>query len=441
MGGFDPQNGSGGGGAERLAPDAARPNGPLRVIVVGRTGLDAQLRTDPDIELVRARSRLDAIGELAEPADAPSVVIVGNEASSENAAPAAAAFAEALRRVDPAVRIIAAAADTAAELGGAGEGSGSYDAVVRPDAAAETLRRAIHGAGLADVGRPAQPPTVREGVPAPQIAAPSDADILDAYLHARDPVPLLLASLRERLGREAELLAPDRPAPDAARIALAGRTLGHLRSPGLTPDQLAPSAAWLGPWLALRDQHAQLRDAAFTDPLTGAYNRRFFERFLSAAIDRARRARQSVTVLLFDLDGFKTFNDRFGHGAGDEILRETVRLLRSVIRPTDKVCRIGGDEFAVIFHDPEGPRTATSRPPSDVFQIAGRFQQAVRDARFPKLGAEAPGSLTISGGLATFPWDGHSPEALLARADELAMQSKREGKNAIRFGPGSDRVS
>jgi two-component system cell cycle response regulator len=110
-----------------------------------------------------------------------------------------------------------------------------------------------------------------------------------------------------------------------------------------------------------------------------------------------------------------------------------------VIRPTDKVCRIGGDEFVVIFYEPTGPRTPASKPPSTVYEIAQRFQQEIAAHKFPKLGREAPGPLTVSGGLATYPWDGSSGEALLARADELALQSKRQGKNAILLGPGAER--
>jgi diguanylate cyclase (GGDEF)-like protein len=150
---------------------------------------------------------------------------------------------------------------------------------------------------------------------------------------------------------------------------------------------------------------------------------------------RAHRLHHRLTVLVFDIDNFKYFNDEYGHAAGDDILRETVKLLHSMVRPSDRVCRIGGDEFAVIFDDPRGPRTATSRPPSSVHQIARRFQQAIAEHRFPKLGREAPGRLTISGGLAAYPADGQDVKSLLARADQLALLSKRSGKNCISLGP------
>jgi diguanylate cyclase (GGDEF)-like protein len=142
---------------------------------------------------------------------------------------------------------------------------------------------------------------------------------------------------------------------------------------------------------------------------------------------------------MFDIDNFKQFNDLYGHAAGDDILIQVVKLMRSVIRPTDKVCRIGGDEFVVIFWEPTGPRTATSRPPSDIYALAQRFQSEIANHKFPKLGREAPGALTISGGLATYPWDGANAAALLAQADELSLQSKRQGKNAIALGPGAER--
>lgn len=410
---------------------------PLRVILVGRTGLDAGLRLDPAVELVRVRTRLEAIGELSEPAGGRpprrSVVVVGTELPGAGAIVARPGeFVGALRRVDPRVRVVAAGAEAADEIG-------ECDAVVRPDAAADAIRIAVRGqepprggadiAGVADAGAPAEPAAAPAG----------DHEIISALLQGRDPLRPALAELRRRLGgRPVEFTPTAARGAEEAPVVWRGRTLGALR--GAPRQELERYAEWLAAWIALRDQQAQLREAAFTDPLTGAYNRRFFERFLASAIEGARRHRRTVTVLVFDVDDFKGFNDRHGHAAGDDILRETVRLLRSVIRPEDKVCRIGGDEFAVIFHEPEGPRTPTSKPPADIFAIARRFQREVCSARFPKLGQDAPGALTISGGLATYPWDGQSPEELLRRADELALDSKRQGKNAIRFGPYSEQL-
>jgi diguanylate cyclase (GGDEF)-like protein len=180
---------------------------------------------------------------------------------------------------------------------------------------------------------------------------------------------------------------------------------------------------------------------AYRDELTGAWNRRFYESFMKQVLRDAARSRLAVTVLVFDIDDFKRYNDDFGHDAGDEVLRETVRLLESVIRSGDRVCRMGGDEFVVVFADLAGPREPGSNPPDTVESIAARFQDQVCRMRFPKLGLDAPGTLSISGGLATFPWDGNDATSLLRHADQLALQSKRNGKNVITFGPGIQKKS
>jgi two-component system cell cycle response regulator len=296
--------------------------------------------------------------------------------------------------------------------------------------------------------RSAESPVRPEGLGA------GDEDLVRLLLQGRDIVDAAAAIIRRRLGGRdiifttsgrdggspgaAGSAAPEEGAAEVS-VSWRGRLLGRLRGVGVSAPELLAHASWLGSWLSLRDQHAQLRDAAFTDSLTGAYNRRFFDHFLGVAIEQARRERRPLTLLMFDLDDFKQYNDHHGHAAGDEILTETVKLLRSLVRPSDKVCRIGGDEFVVIFHEPTGPRSSTSRHPSDIYEVAHRFRDAIAAHRFPKLGREAPGTLTISGGLATYPWDGNSPETLLARADELALQSKRQGKNVITLGPGAER--
>lgn len=200
---------------------------------------------------------------------------------------------------------------------------------------------------------------------------------------------------------------------------------------------LKPWADWLGYWLTLQRQMTNLREMAFTDKLTGAWNRRYFDKFLDLAIKDSRNNRTYITLMVFDIDNFKLYNDKYGHSAGDEILIEMVRLLKSVIRPQDKVCRLGGDEFAVIFYDQQNrnQRETGSTHPSDIYKIARRFQEQIRNHRFPKLFDQAPGTLTISGGLATYPWDGADAQALVEHADQSALAAKRAGKNAISLGP------
>ncbi|MBL0921728.1 MAG: diguanylate cyclase [Phycisphaerales bacterium] len=439
-----------------MSSPAPKPAGAdLRVIVVGRGAVESRLRKDASIELIRAREPLDAIGELAHPIDDESprrtavltprgTVPPGEERE----------FVAALRRVDPGAMLIALESTTD---GAERAGDGLYDAVAPAWLDAAELRR------LTARGRAA--PTIPAPIRAESRPAPAEAPVLPAVRSApaaqsapgecEPDLPILRAALsgaeivgacvnemRRRLADPSATFIADAEAPEPAigraayPVEHRGRTLGWIVSREESSAALARCADWLACWLALREQQSQLRQAAFTDALTGVWNRRYFDKFLPSMLNHARARRHELSLLLFDIDNFKQFNDRFGHAAGDDILREVSKLLRSVVRPCDRVCRIGGDEFAVVFYEPHGPRDPSSRHPQSISTLAARFQRQVQNRRFPKLGSDAPGMLSVSGGLATFPWDAQDPESLIARADGLAMESKNHGKNMILFGPG-----
>ncbi len=240
-------------------------------------------------------------------------------------------------------------------------------------------------------------------------------------------------------GGEAAHDAGDQAGSGSATVAAVeddGRRFGVLRSRIAGEHELSLWAGWLSRWLELARRHELYRTQSRTDELTGALNRRGMFESLDAVLATARERRRPVTVMAFDIDDFKRFNDRFGHEAGDIILQETVTLLRSVTRRTDQVCRVGGDEFAVVFSDPDGPRVAGSSMPHDVEVIARRFQEQVQRMRFPKLGIDAPGQVSFSAGLASFPWDASDAAGLLRVADQRALESKRRGKNHVTLGPG-----
>ncbi len=413
--------------------EGARPV--LRLINIGRTGHEQALRREGDIELVRVPTALEAVGELGEPLDSVerAAVLVG-EGAVDGAE--TAEFLAALRAIDPGAPVVLVAD---AAHGVAGPGAAGYDGVVGAGANVRAVKAALGARARAGAAEGAGTAVAAADVPAAARDGAGDGAMVAALLTGRDLLIPALELIRVRMGTalvhyvpaEAGVPAP----PDGVPVGHRGRVVGHLRSPAGGFDALAAQGAWLGAWLALAEQQTSLRQAAMLDDLTGAYNRRYFDRYLAAALRQAQAQRQTLTLLVFDVDDFKVFNDRYGHPAGDEILRETVRLLRSVIRPGDRVCRIGGDEFAVVFYEPQGPRDPASKPPESVESIAKRFQHQVREHRFPKLGDKAPGSLTISGGLATYPWDGRTVEELLQRADQLALESKRAGKNAITLGP------
>lgn len=410
------------------------------VILVGRSPLESRLRKEEGVELVRSRSGLDAIGEVGrapEQSDVRRVVLVAPDALPDDDMPR---WLEAMRSVDPRTPVLGL------RNGDSGVAPG-LNGWLSEDADGRAIRSAL---GLAN--EPAKPratavaPDELDGVvPRPKFG---DESVVSALLSGQSVLAPALEAIRARIGpavrfesAEHAAAAPSAGTGEAAvECAHREKLLGWLVGPAHPGAGLAEGAAWLAKWLALGEQHAQLRIAAFTDPLTGAWNRRYLDRFLNAAIARARAKRHDVTLLLFDIDDFKHYNDTYGHPAGDEILIETVKLLNSVIRPTDRVARVGGDEFAVVFDDPTGPRDPASRHPASIFEIAQRFQRQIVEHRFPKLGEQARGSLTISGGLATFPWDAQDASSLIERADALILQSKGQGKNVICIGAGAKRA-
>lgn len=170
---------------------------------------------------------------------------------------------------------------------------------------------------------------------------------------------------------------------------------------------------------------------AVTDECSGLPNRRFLFQQLDEILTRAKAEQFPVTVLMFDVDDFKKYNDEFGHDTGDEIIRATGELFRQLCRSQDVVTRYGGDEFVVVFWDPDGPRTPGSKHPQAALSVLQRAKKTLETKAFPALGATGQGSLTISGGLATYPWDGSTKEELIHRADEALLAAKRAGKNRI----------
>lgn len=176
-----------------------------------------------------------------------------------------------------------------------------------------------------------------------------------------------------------------------------------------------------------------LHHLAVTDHLTGLCNRRYFYHLTDRILDRTRQEGGRATLLLFDLDNFKHYNDTYSYATGDAILRETASLVKKVTRSHDVVARLGGDEFAVLFWEPDEPRSPGSRPPDEAAILADRFRREVQTHEFPSLGPRAIGSLTISGGLARFPRDGANCRELLRAADKALKGPKRGGKNAIQL--------
>lgn len=193
------------------------------------------------------------------------------------------------------------------------------------------------------------------------------------------------------------------------------------------------------------DAMDQLIRMATEDYLTGLRNRRYLDEFLIQVIERARRGSTEVTLLLLDIDGLKRYNDTWGHRVGDSVLRQAATYIKKCCRSHDVVARVGGDEFAVVFwnvpprqqggdaHSPAGMderRLAAAEHPGEA-EIIERFRAHLSGIGLPLLGPAGIGTLTMSGGLATFPRDGAGADELFLAADAALLQAKRSGKNRI----------
>ena len=165
-----------------------------------------------------------------------------------------------------------------------------------------------------------------------------------------------------------------------------------------------------------------LERQARIDPLTHLANRHMLTERLWQALDYARQMHRTAGVLILDLDRFKTVNDSLGHSQGDELLKEVAARLMQSVREGDTVARLGGDEFVVLLTDMSGV--------ADIQAVAQKILEAL--ARPVALGQQML-SITTSLGIALYPRDGETPDALLQYADTAMYRAKDQGGNALAF--------
>jgi len=171
------------------------------------------------------------------------------------------------------------------------------------------------------------------------------------------------------------------------------------------------------------------RRLSTSDPLTGLFNRGFFDDYLTKEVERADRYSTVFTVAMIDVDHFKQFNDSYGHAAGDRALKAVARVILHAVRRSDLVARYGGEELVVIFRETEADQA---------IDRVEEIRRAVAAEAFSVPRPPGSAKITVSAGVASWPADGLTGDEVLALADRRLFEAKGAGRNRV-IGPGQNR--
>jgi diguanylate cyclase (GGDEF)-like protein/putative nucleotidyltransferase with HDIG domain len=242
--------------------------------------------------------------------------------------------------------------------------------------------------------------------------APGDSELLDWL----EPSSLAVVPLRVDGATSAVILVDNTP----SWRTMAAEDMDLLVSIG---KQLELALGRAAAYERLLRRTGQLQDMAWRDPLTGLHNRGYLEEALRREMATARDTGKPLSILMLDVDHFKSVNDTYGHKAGDEVLQAIARIARDRLRNLDLLCRYGGEEFTALL--PGTPKVVGTVPAESV-------RRAVADASLAGVVPDAPDlRVTVSVGLATFPDDAQTAEDLIELADEALYKAKATGRNRV----------
>lgn len=244
-----------------------------------------------------------------------------------------------------------------------------------------------------------------------------DVCLLDYQLGERDGLELLRRVRAEGCFTPVIFLTAD-ASEEVDHAAMEAGAADFLVKGEINPRMLERAVRY---GLKLEETMAELRRLATHDPLTGLLNRREFERLLNQECDRAERFGHVFAVALLDLDHFKSVNDRYGHPAGDSVLRTAAQRMMAMLRSVDVLARVGGEEIGAVMVESD---SVVAR------QAIDRMVGAVGQEPFP-VAPHVSLPVTISAGLAFFPRDGRTAAELFAAADRMLYESKRAGRNRV----------
>ncbi len=257
---------------------------------------------------------------------------------------------------------------------------------------------------------------------------PPDAFIITQYLEGGDDGLRLVSTLRAnpRTRQSAILLVVEDGKLETASKALDLGASDYICAPFDANEMAARLRSQMRRKKYSDRLRSNVRDSlrmAVIDPLTGLYNRRYAMQHINRIVERARESGLPYAVMMMDLDRFKSVNDRFGHSAGDLVLKEFARRLQENLRGVDLVARLGGEEFLVVMPD---------TPPREAQIVAERLRRTI-DGRAFAVGDGREIAVTVSVGVALgTPQDG-DPAALIAHADRALYESKAAGRNRVSY--------
>jgi len=269
---------------------------------------------------------------------------------------------------------------------------------------AEAARETLSDSNIHTVSRqemeavPHHADALRKGDVSLATAAPPGGAMADAPVSAA--VPLHLDDADWGI---LEVTWPSLAAPSMQQQVLLLRSIAHLMQ------------------LAIRNQNT-METLVFIDPLTGVYNRGFYERQVALEIERAHRTNRKFGLLVLDVDDFKRINDAYGHHAGDEVLSSVARELSAKMRKIDLLFRYGGEEFVVLLPGAEEEETE---------RTGERLRRIIDEMTFTSESLPTDLRVTISVGAAIFPDHSRTQSGIFKAADEAMYRAKRQGKNRV----------
>jgi diguanylate cyclase (GGDEF)-like protein len=254
-----------------------------------------------------------------------------------------------------------------------------------------------------------------------------DTIVTDLRMPGMDGVELLERTRKLRSDVMGVILTAYTDTPALLSAINNAHAFRYLKKPW-QPDEVFKALADAGEAVRERRAVSRLTRLADTDALTGVPNRRHFEEIYTSEHERLRRYRRPMALLLLDLDHFKTINDTKGHLAGDDVLKAVATSLAGVLRQSDHLARVGGEEFAIVV---------TETGPAGAAVLAERLRHNIEGLSVPCAGG--PLRVTVSVGVAAC--DGRSDverDTLFRVADRMLYEAKQGGRNRICFSLVSD---